>query len=289
MKLFAFTFFAYSTDINTLNMYMNQAINSAKTVKLVITSETIPADIVMYSNTNNVDAVFDKHYKISDSELTDGLPDRSDGVKRQWFTRLNMIQKSEYKYTWALDAGITACPDAGLGHFVNEIIKTNLWEYNLMHTVHYEKQMPHNWNLLFSKTPRTQLLIEQWKKIQTHHKNGDDQATLYYATGKVKHLKVRPLPIEFGHAFFNHRIKKRITYPVIEKVAIHHGVSENTCYYLNVHAGKIREFHGKLANESRQLVMYNKMASVFTKHPKFSNYTPFSLLSHKNDEINAEP
>ncbi|CBN75387.1 hypothetical protein Esi_0090_0076 [Ectocarpus siliculosus] len=142
-------FFAYGAEITTAEHYLQQAITSARRIKLLNPS----TNITLVTNPGmrpDIDGAFDAVVNVEEKLLYSGTVQswNPNGVSRQWLTRLEYLARSPYQN-----------PDL---------------------------LAPHNWAILYRKNENTKRLFNRWRVLQIEYSRaGSDQQTLEMAAGSL--------------------------------------------------------------------------------------------------------
>ncbi|CAM9384105.1 unnamed protein product [Ectocarpus sp. 6 AP-2014] len=177
-------FFAYGAEITTAEHYLQQAITSARRIKLLNPS----TNITLVTNPGmrpDIDGAFDTVVNVEEKLLYSGTVQswNPNGVSRQWLTRLEYLARSPYQTTLALDSQALCCATD-----VEDLLKkTRAEEFDLAFAVQNPDLLaPHNWAILYRKNENTKRLFNRWRVLQIEYSRaGSDQQTLEMAAGSL--------------------------------------------------------------------------------------------------------
>jgi hypothetical protein len=100
------------------------------------------------------------------THIPDGLSDRGDEVKRQWFTRMLTIASLPFELTLALDTNVKICSCVVL-----EAMRTWYAEgvdvvINAMHPPKRNWGVPNGWFMGFRNSARSKCVLRDWIALQ---------------------------------------------------------------------------------------------------------------------------
>ncbi|CAM9340283.1 unnamed protein product [Ectocarpus fasciculatus] len=177
-------FFAYGAETTTAEHYLQQAITSARRIKLLNPG----MNITLVTNPGmhpDISGAFDNVVNVEQKLLYSGTVQswNPNGVSRQWLTRLEYLARSPYETTLALDSQALCCaPD------VEDFLKkSRVEEFDLAFAVQNPDLLaPHNWAILYRKNENTKRLFNRWRVLQIEYSRaGSDQQTLEMAAGSL--------------------------------------------------------------------------------------------------------
>jgi len=202
--------FAYGHS-STLPYFLAEAVSAARSLR----SLNPELSIGIVSNNETVDpTLFDVHLRprsdlLFAGDLTNSGQLRSDGIARQWLTRLYYLALTPFEVTWALDSNVVCCTRNSADSFLRAALSTKLWGYDMVHASQRDGRLyPHNWNFVYRWTPGTSSLLREWLLLQLRRGvTADDQKTLLVAQMRVRAASV---PLHLGQiatplatAFYN--------------------------------------------------------------------------------------
>jgi len=202
--------FAYGHS-TTLPYFLGEAISAARSLRAL----NPELSIGIVSNNETVDAtLFNVHLRprsdlLFVGDVTNSGQFRSDGIARQWLTRLYYLALTPFEVTWALDSNTICCTPNSADSFMRAALATKLWGYDMVHASQRDGRLyPHNWNFVYRWTPSTSSLLREWLLLQLRRGvTADDQKTLLVAQMR---LRAASIPIRLGQiatplatAFYN--------------------------------------------------------------------------------------
>eukprot|EP00752_Nemacystus_decipiens_P009993 g8910.t1 len=176
-------FFAYGQEEETAEHFLQEAVTSARRIKILnpntnitlVTNPGLKPDIV---------GAFDSIINVEQEHLLPGkVPSWTPhGIKRQWLTRLAYLSQSPYEVTLALDSQALCCAGG-----VEEILKQGLEHFDIAFAVQGPNTLaPHNWAIMYRHNSRTIRLFHRWKLLHVaKSRTGSDQTTLHLAAGSL--------------------------------------------------------------------------------------------------------
>ena len=167
---------AYSFDADkSLPRFIKEASESAEQLKR--NNPSIPIAII--TNAQEVPDVFDYIIQVSDPFLFKSDSTRSDGIHRQWFTRIYYLAHSPFQITWYVDSHAA---------FLTKNLERAFREFEASDIdIATANQQPngfycHNFAMLYRWNARVKMLFVNWILRQLHRGIGtDDQRPLCHA------------------------------------------------------------------------------------------------------------
>ena len=202
--------FAYGHS-TTLPYFLGEAVSAARSLRAL----NPELSIGIVSNNETVDSrLFNVHMRprsdlLFVGDLTNSGQFRSDGIARQWLTRLYYLALTPFEVTWALDSNTICCTPNSADSFMRAALATKLWGYDMVQASQRDGRLyPHNWNFMYRWTPSTSSLLREWLLLQLRRGvTADDQKTLLVAQML---LRAASIPIRIGQlatplaaAFYN--------------------------------------------------------------------------------------
>ena len=202
--------FAYG-HTTTLPYFLGEAVSAARSLRAL----NPELSIGIVSNNETVDSrLFNVHLRprsdlLFVGDLTNSGQFRSDGIARQWLTRLYYLALTPFEVTWALDSNTICCTPNSADSFMRAALATKLWGYDMVHASQRDGRLyPHNWNFMYRWTPSTSSVLREWLLLQLRRGvTADDQKTLLVAQMRLRAssipLRIGQLATPLATAFYN--------------------------------------------------------------------------------------
>ena len=235
---FGVLYCAYSKDTNTsLPKFFKEAATSAKQLKA--NNPTISTAIITNANQEDVPDVFDHIIKVKDSMLFSGESTRTDGIYRQWFSRIYYLAHSPFEVTWYVDSHavfVTTELEQAFREFEKLSIDIAVASSNPKST----HVVCHNFALIYRWNNRVKKLFVDWILEQLNQGIAtDDQGTLCRALKYGKNgygIMYAPISPQWAFAWLSLRPQSpalwrhRTTRVLSGKAHICHSSEGNLCH-----------------------------------------------------------